>query len=69
MGTPKMLVGRMVFYWSEFEELFDSWWLFVPTYRNSIFFFSFNGQALITRPDIHLLHSKSDTAHVTLFFS
>jgi hypothetical protein len=67
MGSPIKLVGGTVFYWSEFEKLLHFWWLFVPTYRNSIFFFSFNGPALITRPDIHLLHPKSDTGHVPLY--
>jgi hypothetical protein len=52
MGSPKKLVGELAFYWSEFEELFDPWWLFVPACRNSIFFFSFDGPASITRPDI-----------------
>jgi hypothetical protein len=67
MGSPKKLVGGAVFCWSEFEELFESWWLLIPTCRNSTFFFSFVGSALITPPDIHLLQLKSDTGHVTRY--
>ena len=35
--------------------------------RNSIFFFLSKESALITRPDIHLLHSRPDTVHITLY--
>jgi hypothetical protein len=58
MGSPNKLVGGTVFCWSEFEELFDSWWPNLSACRNPTFFFSFNGSALITRPDIHLLQPK-----------
>ena len=36
-------------------------WRCVPPCRNSIFFFLFNGSAMIPRPDIHLPHSRPDT--------
>ena len=36
-------------------------WRCVPPCRNSIFFFLFNGSAMISRPDIHLPHSRPDT--------